>query len=307
MDQSEKCAIDGIVLLDKPSGMTSNAALQKVKNLFKAKKAGHTGSLDPLASGLLPICLGHATKISQFLLNAQKSYRVTALLGTTTNTGDREGEVIASHPVPSLSETQVEAILKEFLGEQAQIPPMYSALKHKGQRLYHLARKGETVERESRVIHIYELKLLGLEKTEEAVFLSMFVRCSKGTYVRTLVEDVGRILGCGAQVWDLRRVGLGPFASEDMVSLDTLRGQGETLPTKEAIMAHLLPIERALTWPSIHLSEASAFYLSNGQAIQVSLSAEPGWVQLFGPSGHLMGIGEMLADGRVAPKRLFLS
>ena len=199
--------ISGVLLLDKPEGLTSNKALQEVKFLIKAAKAGHTGSLDPLATGLLPICFGEATKMSAFLLDADKRYQVTVKLGETTTTADAEGEVVETHDPSGVTEEQIRATLREFLGEQQQLPPMYSAVKHKGERLYKLARQGVVVERETRTIHIHSLTLLDMAMPE----FVMDVHCSKGTYVRTLAEDIGKRLGCGAHVNGLKRTRVGPY------------------------------------------------------------------------------------------------
>lgn len=211
-------SVDGILLLDKPIGLTSNAALQTVKRLYQAAKAGHTGSLDPLASGLLPICLGEATKLSGFLLNADKSYQFTCRLGIVTATGDAEGEVTATRPVGLLSREQVEAALQRFTGVIEQIPPMYSALKRQGQPLYKLARRGLEVEREPRQVTIHELRLLRLE----GEVLECVMCCSKGTYVRTLVADLGETLGCGAHISALRRTAVEPYDASRMITLDAL-------------------------------------------------------------------------------------
>ncbi|MGB5440817.1 MAG: tRNA pseudouridine(55) synthase TruB, partial [Gammaproteobacteria bacterium] len=205
--------VNGILLLDKPAGVTSNAALQIVKKLYRARKAGHTGSLDPLATGLLPICFGEATKISGFLLDADKDYLVTCKLGERTTTGDAEGEVEQRRPVERVTEKLVRKAMQGFIGDIEQIPPMYSALKHKGERLYKLARQGIEVERAPRQVTIFEMELTDFS-LPEATFR---VHCSKGTYVRTLIEDIGEVLGCGAHVIRLRRLGVGPFDSSGMI------------------------------------------------------------------------------------------
>ncbi|MGB1580547.1 MAG: tRNA pseudouridine(55) synthase TruB, partial [Nevskiales bacterium] len=215
--------ISGILLLDKPIGRSSNAALQEVKRLFDARKAGHTGSLDPLATGLLPICFGHATKLSGYLLDADKAYWVKARLGERTDTADAEGEVIERLPVPDLSSRSVLDVLGSFLGEQEQLPPMYSALKHEGKRLYELARAGEEVERKKRRINIYDLQLLSAQADE----LVMSVRCSKGTYIRTLVEDIAQALGTVGHVAALRHTAVGAFTGEQMIDLPNLHALAE--------------------------------------------------------------------------------
>ncbi len=291
--------VDGILLLDKPEGLTSNRALQRVRRLYQARKAGHAGSLDPLATGLLPICLGEATKISGFLLDSDKCYRVTCRLGQRTSTGDAEGEVLDSRPVPLLNEALVETALTPLRGEILQVPPMYSALKHQGRRLYELARQGLEVERPPRPVTIYALELLAIRG--EAVELR--VHCSKGTYVRTLVEDLGEALGCGAHVTALRREWLAPFTEPRMTTLNALQELAAS-GGLEALDGLLLPVEDGLAdWPDVHLAADAAHYLCQGQAVWVPKAPARGWVRLFGPDGFL-GMGAMLDDGRVAPKRL---
>jgi tRNA pseudouridine55 synthase len=291
--------VNGILLLDKPSGLTSNAALQVVKKMFAARKAGHTGSLDPLATGLLPLCFGEATKISGFLLDADKDYRVTCKFGERTSTGDAEGEVVAERPLDGLSEKKLRKAMGNFVGEIEQIPPMYSALKHKGERLYKLARQGVEVEREARQVTIFELELLGFN----APFAELRVHCSKGTYVRTLVEDIGELLGCGAHVAGLRRVGLGPFDDPQMVDMETL----ETVAADGhyALDQLLLPLESGLAqWPDVRLTGDAAFYLRQGQPVLVPRAPTTGWVRLYEGESRFLGLGEILDDGRVAPRRL---
>jgi len=292
--------VNGILLLDKAIGISSNKALQEIKQLFNARKAGHTGSLDPLASGLLPICLGEATKLSSFLLDSDKRYAGTCKLGLVTTTADAEGEVIDSKPVPALSRTDVETVLQRYTGDIEQIPPMHSAIKQNGQPLYKLARQGVEVERQARQIRIDELRLDG-QRAEE---LDIYVKCSKGTYIRTLAEDIGRDLGCGAHLGGLRRTGVGPFAIENAYTLERLR---EILQQGgfEALDALLLPMETALgDFPEIHLTDNGAFYIQQGQPVQVSQAPTEGWVRLFSPDEQFLGVGQILEDGRVAPKRL---
>ena len=293
-------SVNGILLLDKPEGITSNEALQVVKHLYNARKAGHTGSLDPLASGLLPICLGEATKVSGFLLDADKHYRVRCRLGERTTTGDAEGEVVETRPVEGLSEGRLREVLAGFLGEIEQIPPMYSAVKHQGQRLYKLAREGKEVEREPRKVTIHRLELTGLEPP----FFDIEVHCSKGTYVRTLAEDIGEALGCVAHVAALRRTGVGPYDGSHMIALEELRrlaGSGD----HAALDGLLLPIESALTqWPDVQLNNDAAFYVRQGQPVQVPHAPTSGWVRLYEGGGRFLGMGQILDDGRVAPKRL---
>ena len=291
--------VHGVLLLDKPVGITSNDALQRVKHLFRARKAGHTGSLDPLASGMLPICLGEATKFSSFLLDADKHYDVVCKLGVRTTTGDAEGEVTEERPVPALDDAAIEAVLDGFRGDIEQIPPMYSALKHGGRRLYELAREGVEVEREPRPVTIHELTCLGLDGDE----LSIRVHCSKGTYIRTLAEDIGERLGCGAHVSVLRRTAVGPYREQDMVNLEGL----ETLAKDglDALDARLLPVESALgDWPALELTPDSTFYVRQGQAVQVPKAPAEGWVRLYDKSQKFIGVGEIQDDGLVAPRRL---
>mgnify|MGYP000733005103 CR=1 FL=1 len=291
--------VNGILLLDKPLGMTSNAALQVVKRLFQAGKAGHTGNLDPLATGLLPLCLGEATKISGFLLDSDKRYIGTVKLGVTTRTADAEGDVLETRPVPELDESQVKAVLDRFLGTIQQVPPMHSAVKVNGTPLYKLARQGLEIERKARTVKIYSLTLLRLEGDE----LDIELRCSKGTYVRTLAEEIGEALGCGAHLSALRRTGSGPFDLSQAISLDELEQTAKQ--GYEALDSRLLPIEQALTdWPVISLTKNTAYYVQQGQPVQVPRAPTSGLVRLQHEDGHFLGVGHILDDGRVAPKRL---
>ena len=295
--------VHGILLLDKPSGITSNAALQAVKQLFFANKAGHTGSLDPLASGLLPVCMGAATKISGFLLDADKRYQVTCQLGIKTATGDSDGEVLETRPVEIYTQDRLEAVIDSFRGLIQQVPPMYSALKHKGQRLYSLARKGIEVEREPREVTIHEMRLTAMSETT----LELDIHCSKGTYVRTLVEDIGEILGCGAHVSRLRRTSVGPYNGLEeetaMVTLDTLEEMHQQ--DRHSLDSLLLPLESALTqWPEVNLTSDAAFYVQQGQPVLVPHVPTEGWVRLYEGQTTFLGMGEILDDGRVAPRRL---
>jgi tRNA pseudouridine55 synthase len=292
--------ISGVLLLDKPVGLTSNKALQEVKFLFKAAKAGHTGSLDPLATGLLPICFGEATKMSAFLLDADKRYRVTVKLGETTTTADAEGEIVETHDPSGVTEARIREVMEEFLGEQQQLPPMYSAVKHKGERLYKLARQGIEVERETRTIHIYSMALLEVKMPE----FVMDVHCSKGTYVRTLAEDIGKRLGCGAHVNGLRRTRVGPYDDQALHSLASIQ---EAFQEKrfEEMDGWLLPLESALSeWPEVMLTADAAFYLKQGQPVLVPNAPTSGWVRLYANQTDFLGVGQIQDDGRVAPKRL---
>lgn len=295
-----KRIINGILLLDKPGNITSNTALQRVKHLFAARKAGHTGSLDPLASGMLPICFGEATKFSQFLLEADKRYYVVAKLGIKTTTGDAEGSIVEERNVNPLSAQKLEEIFSKFRGEISQIPSMYSALKHQGQPLYELARKGITVERSSRNVQIYELKLLA----QTADTLTLEIACSKGTYIRTLVEDMGEALGCGAHVIELRRLTTANYAENEMIPLHELEQMAER-GGMQMLDARLLPIDSALrSLPVLTVSEAGSFYLLRGQAIISPQAPKEGLVRLWLNDQRFLGIGEILDDGRVAPRKL---
>lgn len=295
--------INGILLLDKPVGMTSNAALQSVKRLFKANKAGHTGNLDPMASGLLPICLGEATKVSGYLLDSDKHYLGTCQLGIRTSSGDAEGDIIEKRAVENYSQSQLLAVLEQFKGEISQIPPMHSAIKVNGQPLYKLAHQGVEIERKPRQVTIFQLELMAQREEE----LDLDVRCSKGTYIRTLVEDIGSELGCGAHLTALRRTGAGPFQIENAVTLETLEQMAEAAAESgfDEMDALLLPMENALAdWPRVQLTENSAYYLCKGQAIQVPKAPSSGWVTLFTENARFLGVGQILGDGRVAPRRL---
>ncbi len=294
--------ISGILLLDKPLGITSNDALQRVKHMYRARKAGHTGSLDPLATGLLPICLGDATKLSAFLLDADKRYRVWVKLGITTTTADAEGDVLETASTEGVDEARIREILPRFTGEIDQLPPMYSALKHKGERLYKLARRGIEVERELRGITVFSMELIDWSGDG----FTLNVHCSKGTYVRTLAEDIGRVAGCGAHVSALRRTGVGPYSDADLVSaeqLEAARGEGNS--TLDAL---LLPMESALGhWPEVRLTDDAAYYMKKGQAVLVPQAPTEGWVRIYTNSGVFLGVGSIADDGKVQPKRLLQS
>ena len=292
--------VNGVLLLDKPIGITSNAALQRVKRLFNANKAGHTGSLDPLATGMLPLCLGEATKISSFLLSADKEYRACLKLGVITDSADAEGNVVETRPVADYSESRVREVLESFLGESSQIPPMHSAIKQNGQPLYKLAHQGIEVERKARDITIYSLDLLRFEGDE----LEIAVRSSKGTYIRTLSEDIGEALGCGAHITALRRTGVGALDEYPMHTLESLEALAEESGLA-ALDALLLPMESTLPdWPEVRLSEDASFYLCQGQPVFVPQLKESGWVRLYAGDKRFLGLGTVLDDGRVAPKRL---
>lgn len=291
--------ISGILLLDKPQGMSSNACLQQAKRLFQANKAGHTGALDPLATGVLPICFGEATKVSQFLLDADKRYLTRVRLGEKTDTADSEGQIVLSRPVVGVTQERVVNCLSQFLGDIEQLPPMYSALKHKGQPLYKLARAGVEVERKPRHITVYELTLHEFTGTE----LVLEIHCSKGTYVRTIADDLGEALGCGGHVTELRRLQSGVFRIAECVTPDALQRQFDadgfaTLDT------WLRPADQAIDHlPAVRLPSASALYVRQGQAVQTRPLPAEGLVRLY-DENEFIGIGEVLDDGRVAPRRL---
>jgi tRNA pseudouridine55 synthase len=293
--------VRGILLLDKPRGLTSNRALQQVKRLYGAAKAGHTGSLDPLATGMLPICFGAATRLGGFLLDARKGYRVTARFGIATDTADADGAVIERREEPQPSAAEVEEALARFRGEIEQVPPMYSALKQGGKRLYELARKGVVVEREARRVTIFELALERYRWPDA----ELYVRCSKGTYVRSLVVDLAATLGTVAHVAALRRVAVEPFDGEPMATVEELEALAASGGTS-ALDARLLSPDRALTgWAEVLVSGDAAERLAHGQAV----AADPGWplgrVKVYREPHELLAIGEIGPDRRLAPHRVF--
>ena len=297
---SRSDAVDGVLLLNKPAGLTSNQALQKVKRLLNARKAGHTGSLDPAATGMLPLCFGEATKVCAFLLNADKTYRVTAKLGIATDTGDADGEEIATADVPELSAADWTEILQGFLGESMQIPPMYSALKKDGKRLYELARKGETVDREARPIRIDEIELLEIAGSR----LAFRVHCSKGTYVRTLVEDIARKAGTVAHTARLHRETVGAFQASDMLDLSGIEAEAGSA----ALMARLMPPDTALEdMPAVTLDAAAMTRFSAGQEVTATVHGPAGLVRVYGPGDKFAGVGELDGADRLAPRRVFHS
>ena len=291
--------MNGILVVDKPAGISSNDVVQQAKRLFGAQKVGHTGSLDPLATGVLPLCFGEATKFSQYLLDADKKYWAQVRLGITTETADADGEVIAQADTSGITESQVTAALETFVGEIEQIPSMYSALKHQGQPLYKLARQGIEVERAPRRISIYSAELLQFSEAS----IELRVHCSKGTYIRSLAEDLGAALGCGGHVSALRRLAAGPYKEGQATTLDELREVGD-LREMDAL---LLPVSSAVSsWPAVRLHEDTAHYVRQGQPVQVAHAPTDGWVQIFelAEKDRFLGVGEILTDGRVAPRRL---
>lgn len=301
-------ALDGVLLLDKPEGISSNHALMKAKRLFFAAKAGHTGSLDPLASGLLPICFGEATKFSQFLLDADKRYHCTIRLGETTDTGDADGEVLSQTNTDALRREQVLDALNNLEGDILQVPPMFSALKHQGQPLYKLAREGKEVERQARPVSIYRIELLDF-RPGSAAEVDVDVHCSKGTYIRTLAEDLGAILKCGARVHTLRRTAAGLFdisRATTLAALEAERGEGRA----EELDYHLLPCDAPVaSLPALILPESSGYYFRKGNPVRdhqvYRLGDEGDMVRVFlADESQFLGLGELTDDGQVAPKRL---
>lgn len=309
------CDIHGILLLDKRLGVSSNKALQEVRRLFNANKAGHTGSLDPLATGLLPLCFGEATKVSALMLDDNKRYQVVVQLGVMTDTGDREGTVIETKPVPELSVDDIQVCLKNFTGEIDQVPPMYSALKHNGKKLYELAREGKTVDRKARRISIFELKLLTDPQAlaSEPDLLTLDVFCSKGTYIRSLAEDIGHALGCGGTVKELRRLEAGRFKIQDAKTIEQL-----TAMDQQSLMQCLINVDKPLeALPAVQLSDEQTICIRHGQSLHflpidepmtngasASLKRSQGTVRMYN-DGVFLGLGEMLRDGKLAPKKLF--
>jgi len=298
--RQSKRIVNGLLLLDKPSGTTSNGVLQRVKRLYQARKAGHTGSLDPLASGMLPICFGHATKLSGYLLGANKEYRVTAAFGSKTDTADADGRVIAETPVTAIDEDMLLATLEKFRGPIAQIPPMYSALKKDGRRLYELARLGQEVPRVPRRVKIHTLELESYDPQRPV----LRVCCSKGTYIRTLVEDIAEAAGTLGHVVVLRRLRVSPFSEKGLIELDQL--EAAAAESFEALDRLLLPADRAIDdWPAVHLNQDRSRKLLQGQPVRHDGDSVPGLVRLYDSKKRFLGVGERLMDGRLVPKRLF--
>jgi len=292
--------ISGILILDKPLNISSNHAVQRIKRLYGAKKVGHTGSLDPLASGVLPICLGHATKVSQYLLASDKTYQFTMRLGQTTSTGDVEGEVIDEKMVPVFDEVTLSRLLEKFTGDIQQIPPMYSALKHNGQRLYALARQGQVVDRPARDVTIKSLTLLS--KTSES--LTLEVCCTKGTYVRTLAEDIGNALGCGAHVTFLRRIKTGPFALSESITLEQLElFQGDLAGLDNLLESLDLAL---LEYPEMSFSEEEKSHLCLGRKIQAENVVCNPLIRLNDMNGRIFGLGKWDGEHQLAPIRIFV-
>ena len=292
--------VHGVFLLDKPQGVSSNDIMQKVKRLFKANKAGHTGALDPLATGMLPICLGEATKFSQFLLDSDKRYVVTAKLGERTDTSDAEGQMVQSREV-NVAEADILAALPAFRGEILQVPTMFSALKHNGKPLYEYARAGVIVEREARPITIFELKFIDYQ----APFLTLEVHCSKGTYIRTLVDDLGEALGCGAHVTMLRRLAVADYPIEEMMPIEDLALLADSFPSSE-LDRLLLPIDTAVaSLPQLNLTAEQTKAVGFGQRVKFENSqALSGLVRLFSENGQFLGIAEITVGNIIRPNRM---
>ncbi len=294
--------ISGIVVLDKANGLSSNAALQEVKRLYEANKAGHAGSLDPLATGVLPVCLGEATKVSQFLLDSDKRYRARIKLGIRTDTGDSEGSIIERNEGIRVSREAIERALTKFKGEVEQVPPMHSAIKMNGVPLYKLARKGIAVEREPRLVTLYQICLVEFVNSE----LELEISCSKGTYIRTIADDLGQILGCGAHVIELRRTQAGVFTEKDSISSEELALEKENRGL-DKIDQFLIPMDRAIQdLPEVNLPSITASHVKNGQAVLVRHLPKNGLVRMY-EDEQFIGIGSIDDDGKVAPKRLIIN
>ena len=294
--------ISGIVVLDKANGLSSNAALQEVKRLYEANKAGHAGSLDPLATGVLPVCLGEATKVSQFLLDSDKRYRARIKLGIRTDTGDSEGSIIERNEGISVSRKAIERALTKFKGEIEQVPPMHSAIKMNGVPLYKLARKGIAVEREPRLVTLYQVCLVEFVNSE----LELEISCSKGTYIRTIADDLGQELGCGAHVIELRRTQAGVFTEKDSISAEELALEKENRGL-DKIDQFLIPMDRAIQdLPEVNLPSITASHVKNGQAVLVRHLPKNGLVRMY-EDEQFIGIGSIDDDGKVAPKRLIIN
>lgn len=298
--------VHGVLLLDKPQGLSSNDALQKVKRIYHANRAGHTGALDPLATGMLPICLGEATKFSRYLLDSDKRYRVVARLGQRTDSSDADGRIVQERPV-NFTPAQLDAALDAFRGDIRQVPSMYSALKYQGKKLYEYARQGIEVPREARNITVYELQFIRWEGDE----LELEIHCSKGTYIRTIVDDLGERLGCGAHVIYLRRLQVAKYPIARMVTLEQLnallaQAQEQGIAAEELLDPLLMPMDSpAEEFPEVNLSSVTAGYIKQGQPVRVAGAPAAGLVRMTeGDAGKFIGIGEITNDGRVAPRRL---
>lgn len=293
--------VSGVIVVDKPSGISSNDAVQRAKRLFGAQKVGHTGSLDPLATGVLPLCFGEATKFSRFLLSSNKKYWVRIKLGIATDSGDADGKVTATRKVENVDVAKIEDVLRFFRGEIDQVPSMFSAIKYKGQPLYKLARQGIEIERQARRVTIYTNELVQFGDDE----LELEIHCSKGTYIRTIAEELGELLRCGAHVIALRRRAAGPYDESDLTTFDELEAARE----KGSLDSFLQPVSSTVReWPEVKLTDDTAYYVRQGQPVIVPHAPTSGWVRLSEiideTSTRFIGVGEVLDDGRVAPRRL---
>ena len=293
--------VSGVIVVDKPLGISSNGAVQRAKRLFGARKVGHTGSLDPLATGVLPLCFGEATKFSQFLLTSNKKYWTRIKLGVATDSGDADGVVTATRKVENVDARKIEDSLRFFRGEIDQVPSMFSAVKYKGQPLYKLARQGIEIERQARRVTIYANELVRFADDE----LELEIHCSKGTYIRTIAEELGELLGCGAHVIALRRRSAGPYTESDLVTFDELEAARE----EGSLDSFLQPVSSTVReWPEVKLTDNTAYYVRQGQPVIVPHAPTSGWVRLSEiideTSTRFIGVGEVLDDGRVAPRRL---
>ena len=294
--------VSGVLVVDKPAGWSSNDAVQKAKRLFNARKVGHTGALDPLATGVLPLCFGEATKFSQYLLSSDKKYQVRIKLGVATDSGDADGNIVAEREVCDVTAERVEEALRFFRGEIDQVPSMFSAIKHNGQPLYKLARQGIEVERQARRVTVYSNELVSFEGD----VVELHIHCSKGTYVRTIAQELGEVLGCGAHVSALRRTMAGPYDESDLVTFDELESALEAEGTLDRFLQPISSTVRE--WPEVRLTDNTAYYLRQGQPVMVPHAPAQGWVRLAEIVGEgstrFLGVGEVLDDGRVAPRRL---
>lgn len=289
--------VDGLLLVDKPAGVTSNRTLQIVRRLLNAQKAGHTGSLDPIATGVLPICFGHATKMSGMLLNSDKRYDVGIRLGVSTDSGDREGHILSTHAVEHDS-AMLDQVLSRFRGEIQQVPPMFSALKQNGQPLYKLARKGLEVKREPRAVMVHEISIQNVQSD----YLELQVHCSKGFYIRSLAMDIGSALKCGAHVDQLRRIAVSDLEIDQCISLEQL----EALVSPEVRQGLLIPPDRMVRHlPKIELSGSSARMFCQGQSVRLLKCPDHGLVRLYSQSSQFLGLGKVMEEGRVAPEKVF--
>jgi tRNA pseudouridine55 synthase len=291
--------IHGIVLLDKPAGISSNRALQKVRGIFQARKAGHTGSLDPFATGMLPVCLGEASKTAAFMLEAGKFYRARARLGEATTTGDIEGQIIKQCPLPDMNPEDLNQILQQFAGQIEQVPPMYSALKHNGRPLYEYARAGIEIERPARPVTIHQIKLLDWQSPH----LTFDVHCSKGTYIRTLAEDIAAALGSCAHLVELRRTLVEPFETFPMHTLEQL----QQALADDSLHDYLLPVDVGLTdWPRVDLDAEQQGKFKHGNRFVISCGViDTGKVRVYGAEGDLLGLADVTADAILKPAKVF--